>query len=584
MRNKELDVFKGIAIIAVVLYHLGISKYGYLGVDMFLVVAGYLTAKSVNKRCNRGGYFRFITDRLFRLWPLLVIACAICLLFGLFMMLPDDYESVAQSVVATNLFANNILAAITTKNYWDVVNEYKPLMHTWYVGLLMQYYVFYPLVLFLIGHFIKSKKILDVSFLTVTSLLCVASLVLYIVWNSEASKFYYLPFRLYEFCVGSLVFFILEKERTINIVRGNWKAIALACAYIIVLLMLFANNIDMPKMFRLWGVVVLSAFIVAFVAKGECQQEKLFANRWVACIGAASFSIFIWHQVVFALTRYSFTSKLTDAIPFLIVFLLIVFLSTCSYRYVEKLEKTKTAWICTIVLLILTTGSSLYVYAHAGVVRDIPELDVKKSDIHRGMWAEYCDRGYVYDKDFSSSTKPHLFVIGNSFGRDFVNIIKESPIADSVEVSYSDPQTYKDKKIRFSKADIVFLSSKGVDKNLIEDIRSKCQQKTKFYIVGEKNFGESNGQIYRHCFTNDFHKLTITMEKGYKEKNDSLKSQYSKCFIDMIAMVQQANGNVRVFTDDGKFISQDCRHLTKAGAQYYAKLIDWKRFVSDYSK
>lgn len=57
MRNKELDVFKGIAIIAVVLYHLGISKYGYLGVDMFLVVAGYLTAKSVNKRCNRGGIF-----------------------------------------------------------------------------------------------------------------------------------------------------------------------------------------------------------------------------------------------------------------------------------------------------------------------------------------------------------------------------------------------------------------------------------------------------------------------------------------------------------------------------------------------
>lgn len=531
-----------------------------------------------------GGYFRFITDRLFRLWPLLVIVGAICLLFGLFMMLPDDYESVAQSVVATNMFANNILAAITTKNYWDVVNEYKPLMHTWYVGLLMQYYVFYPLILFIIGRFVKSKKILDVSFLTVTSLLCVVSLVLYIVWNNEASKFYYLPFRLYEFCVGSLVFFILEKERAINIVRSNWKTIALACAYIIVLLMLFANNIDMPKTFRLWGVVVLSAFIVAFVAKGERQQEKLFAYRWMACIGAASFSIFIWHQVVFALTRYSFTSKLTDAIPFLIVLLLIVFLSTCSYRYVEKLEKTKTAWICTIVLLILTTGSSLYVYAHAGVVRDIPELDVKKSDIHRGMWAEYCDRGYAYDKDFSSSTKPHLFVIGNSFGRDFVNIIKESPIADSVEVSYSDPQTYKDKKIRFSKADIVFLSSKGVDKNLIEDIRSKCQQKTKFYIVGEKNFGESNGQIYRHRFTNDFHKLTITMEKGYKEKNDSLKSQYSKCFIDMIAMVQQANGNVRVFTDDGKFISQDCRHLTKAGAQYYAKLIDWKRFVSDYSK
>lgn len=57
MRNKELDVFKAVAIIAVVLYHLGISKYGYLGVDMFLVVAGYLTSKSISKKMLIGGVF-----------------------------------------------------------------------------------------------------------------------------------------------------------------------------------------------------------------------------------------------------------------------------------------------------------------------------------------------------------------------------------------------------------------------------------------------------------------------------------------------------------------------------------------------
>ncbi len=53
------------------------------------------------------------------------------------MMLPDDFENTAQSIVATNFFGNNVLQSITTKNYWDVVNEYKPLMHTWYVGLIM---------------------------------------------------------------------------------------------------------------------------------------------------------------------------------------------------------------------------------------------------------------------------------------------------------------------------------------------------------------------------------------------------------------------------------------------------------------
>lgn len=217
----------------------------------------------------------------------------------------------------------------------------------------------------------------------------------------------------------------------------------------------------------------------------------------------------------------------------------------------EKLNRTKKNWICTILLLTFTTGYSLYIYDHAGVIRDIPE----------------------YDKDFSSSTKPKWYIIGNSFGRNFVNIIKESAIADSMEVSYSDPLTYLNKDIRFAKADAAFVSSKGIDKNLIETVRSKCSQKTKFYTVGEKNFGESNGQIYRQRFSDDFH-INNNYEKRF------LKSQYSKCFIDMIAMVQQPNGNVRVFTDDGMFISQDCRHLTKAGTQYYAKLIDWNRFIN----
>lgn len=345
------------------------------------------------------------------------------------------------------------------------------------------------------------------------------------------------------------------------------------------LLLLFASNIDIPKSIRLSGAIVLSALIIALVEYGKIQSKWLFANKWLTYIGAASFSIFIWHQVVFALTRYSFTNKLTDTASFLLVFLLIATLSVLSYHFVEKLNKTKKTWICTILLLTLTTGYSLYVYNQAGVIRDIPELGVTKSDIHKGMWAEYCESGYKFDKDFSSSAKPKWYIIGNSFGRDFVNIIKESFIADSVEVSYSDPLAYQNKDIRFAKADAVFLSSKGIDKNLIESVRSKCSRKSKFYIVGEKNFGESNGQIYRHRFSDDFHQLTIAMEKGYQEKNEILKSQYSNCFIDMIAMVQQPNGNVRVFTDDGMFISQDCRHLTKAGAQYYAKLIDWNRFI-----
>lgn len=230
-------------------------------------------------------------------------------------------------------------------------------------------------------------------------------------------------------------------------------------------------------------------------------------------------------------------------------------------------------------VFVLSTASALFVYVEAGVVRDVPELDVMKGQVHRGMWAEYCDRGYEYDKDFSASDTPKWYVIGNSFGRDMVNIILESKIADKVDVVYSTPKNYQSKHQRFSSADVVFLSTLGLNKEIIEDVRRRCSANPQFFIVGEKNFGESNGQVYRHRFSDDYHKLTIEMEDGYAEKNEQLKKAYPDCYIDLIEMVRQPDGRVRVFSDDGRFISQDCRHLTKAGAEFYASRINWEKFL-----
>ena len=114
---------------------------------------------------------------------------------------------------------------------------------------------------------------------------------------------------------------------------------------------------------------------------------------------------------------------------------------------------------------------------------------------------------------------------------------------------------------------------------MIEDVQMHCKGKTKLFLIGEKNFGENNGQVYRHRFAKDYHQLTIEMEEGYAEKNERLKAAYPDIYIDMIEMVRQKDGKVRVFSDDGRFISQDCRHLTRAGAQYYTKLMDWNKFV-----
>lgn len=580
MRNLQFDVLKLIAIIAVVLYHMGICEYGYLGVDIFLVIAGYFTSQSIEKKIVnsdfRGG--EFVINRLFRLLPLLLLAAVVCLVWGWQMMLPDDFENIAQSIVATNFFGNNILQAITTKNYWDVVNEYKPLMHTWYVGLIMQYYIAVSLVLFTIGRFKKdifARKRINI---TVMVVLGIVSLVAYFLETNDALRFYFLPYRFYEFVAGGLVYYLFGMQQ-VTVDKKIMMNIWFVLVYLAIITFLFVDIEYFPRSIRLNLTICLTSVLIVLMKKVQLARGIIFSNKWIATIGAASFSIFVWHQVVLALIRYSFTNDLTNINPLLAFITITVILSILSYKYVESLIKTRMVWYLIGVTFILTTFVSLFVYKNAGVVRDVPELEVVKGNAYRGMWAEYCDRGYKFDREFTNTNKPKWYVIGNSFGRDMVNIILESEMADKVEISYSSITEYKEKYNRFAMADVCFLSSLGINSEMIDDVRSHCTVNCRFFVVGEKNFGENNGQIYRYRLNSNYHKLTVDMEKGYADKNDSLKTKYADCFIDMIALVQTTDGKMPVFSADGRFLSQDCRHLTKAGAQLYAKKIDWARIT-----
>ena len=123
-RNLAIDAIKGLAIMAVALYHFGggILPYGYLGVDIFFVVGGYLFIASLKKKLEEGkfNYWHFCFRKIIRLWPLVILASIVSVGLGFFLMLPDDYENLAESVVATDVFGNNILSAITTGDYWEI--------------------------------------------------------------------------------------------------------------------------------------------------------------------------------------------------------------------------------------------------------------------------------------------------------------------------------------------------------------------------------------------------------------------------------------------------------------------------------
>ena len=111
-------------------------------------------------------------------------------------MLPDNYENIGQAVVASNLMSENILSAITTHDYWNVANDYNPLMHLWYVGILVEFYLVSPLFFLIAKKISNSGNIEKTQTLTLWAL-TLLSLALYLIPIVGANKFYFLQYRFF---------------------------------------------------------------------------------------------------------------------------------------------------------------------------------------------------------------------------------------------------------------------------------------------------------------------------------------------------------------------------------------------------
>ena len=586
----DLDLLKGLAIIAVVLYHIGWLKTGYLGVDVFFAINGFFILPGLLKRIGGGDfqYVTFLLKRVMRLWPLVLIASVISLAVGAWGMLPDDFENLAQAVIATDFMSNNILSAITTKNYWDAVNEYKPLMHFWYVGILIEFYIVMPLVFYFSS---MLSKILKKDYGTISKsviwILFFISLSLYLFSNmSQGDKFYYLPCRLFELLAGGLVGIYLGSGAEVRL-SSKLGNIAFVLAEMFMCCSWYLPTVTSGEINSVTGqiasdllvspfVLLISSVIVTCIVLGSnnvfCFAQKYKLIQGVGFLGKMSFSIFVWHQILLAFYRYFISDNMT-LIFGICLWIVTIILSFISYYGIE--QKIKANWRnfgLAVVFMLLTVIPSGLVYLNAGVIRDVPELNIQKGNVHRGMFAEYCDRVYQYNHDFQSTDKIKVLVEGVSFGRDFANILLESEWADKIELSYifKHDVSYRE---RYKKCDVLFtFSSKdGVPSYVWENVIDG----TKVIGLGSKNFGTCNGVIYQKRKQADYYDQTVEINPNFYTLNEEWKKGWgSDNYIDFLALSTASDGNIRVFTDDHRFISQDCRHLTQAGAEWFAQVME----------
>lgn len=492
-----------------------------------------------------------------------------------------------------------MLSSITTRNYWDSVNDYKPLMHTWYLGVLIQFYLVFPLITLALNRLSRllkksSENVICWGYIFFT----VISFGLFLLPEvTTGDRFYLLPFRFYELMLGGIVGVKLSgmsKKQYLSPKARNWIARGSVLAIVGILLIgvltfdptgMGTENIVIGAGARASELLLPNSILVplvvfftaAFLAVGG--EEVWFSRtRMLPALGKRSYSIFIWHQILLALYRYSISTKITIGFAVAFVAVLCV-LSELSFRFLEMKITSRQGPVAVIsaVLICVFCG---YVYMQAGVIRDVPELGISTHNAYRSMHAEYCDRVYAYDQDFETTDKLKVLVVGNSLARDFGNVLLESEYCADIELSYSFDFS-EDLIGRIKQADRIFLffAKDAVPNYLWTNAKSDDI----VYGIGTKNFGSNNGQIYFDHLKADYFEKTVPLDPGYRDLNEHLRTQWGSQYIDMIEVVLH-NDQIRVFTDDKMYISQDTRHLTQAGAQYYARLLPMEDLLCEVTE
>ena len=206
--REEIDGIRAVAVLPVIFFHAGFSAFscGYVGVDVFFVISGYLITTIILSEKERGTFSlaNFYERRARRIIPALFLVMLFSTVCSYLWLAPSHMKDFSESLAAVSLFSSNILFWKET-GYWGVANELKPLLHTWSLAVEEQYYVLFPL--FLMGMWRFRKRWILGSFFIIA-----AASLLHSQWASvhhPAANFFLLSTRAWELAIGAGIAFYL---------------------------------------------------------------------------------------------------------------------------------------------------------------------------------------------------------------------------------------------------------------------------------------------------------------------------------------------------------------------------------------
>ncbi|MEQ8291616.1 MAG: acyltransferase family protein [Roseovarius sp.] len=351
--RREIDGLRAVAVLPVILFHAGLTFWsgGFVGVDVFFVISGYLITTILIDERERGTYsvLNFYARRARRILPALFLVLIVCIPFAWMWIAPYPLEDFGRSMAFAALFISNA-HFLEHGGYFDLNADLRPLLHTWSLAVEEQYYLLFPLVLFCLRKFRKVKYVIGFTLLALASL-AVAE------WgwrNYPNQNFYFTPSRLWEMLAGSLCAAILYQ-------RAQMKSEVLAglgLAMILYSTVFFDAALPFPSLYTL--VPVVGTCLIILFAERETVTARLLSIGPFVGIGLISYSAYLWHQPIFAFARIRYPEHLPDWVMMLLAALALG-LAWASWRFIEQPFRGKTP-------LVLPTRRGVLSVSLAGIV------------------------------------------------------------------------------------------------------------------------------------------------------------------------------------------------------------------------
>jgi peptidoglycan/LPS O-acetylase OafA/YrhL len=579
---RHIDGLRALAVLGVLAAHAEIPFLtgGYAGVDVFFVISGYLITSLILRGLSNKNFslIVFYQRRVRRLLPTLLVVVIACIPFASLLLLPDKLENFGQSAIATVLSANNVLLYLTS-GYWEQESAFKPLLHTWSLGVEEQFYIFFPVVLMLVFRFAR-RLIKPLFWAALVAALLGAT---YQTSIDPDAAFYLIFARSWELLAGAVLALPAKAGRK-KTIQDSAKISKYAADFGLVLILssfiFFSGDTLAPG--PVFLLPVLGTVLVIKYGANRSVTNWLLTHRSAILLGVSSYSIYLWHQPIFAFTRVA--SK-TEPDLTMNLFLTVISLAVgiLSYKFIEIPTRDSSRFPLKKLISAVSAGSLLalssgvYFYVTAGIpsrfgysVQDFKE----ESTISYNM--------SIFNKKTDSFPKevgPKLLVIGNSFARDSVNALLEVSPSLKLNIVYRDdiegcllsglPNQALTSLVDEAQV-VLFASGEYSSECIVQDIDKIEGMDKSIFFLGSKKFGYNLNwlmTIPAKERPNQFTPLeqeTIDLEKKLETTIPASN------FVSLLSGLSRGN-DIQVTNSLGKLLSQDGRHLTKAGARFVAE-------------